>query len=423
MRFLLKVGLALLILGGLGAAGYFGATKFLMRSGKVNFRTAEVDKGDITHARDVNGTVQPILRVQVGTFVSGPIKELSPEADFNKKVKKDQILARIDPRIYEAAVARDKANLAAAEADVTRVSALLQQAKNDELRAEKLRAVNEDYLADTVMDKYKFNRMSLEAQLEVAKASIQQALAALSNSEANLDYTKICAPRDGIIIDRKIDEGQTLAAQFNTPELFVIAPKLDEEVFIYAYVDEADIGLIKKAEKEERDVHFTVDAYPDTLFEGKIDQIRMNSTTEQYVVTYPVVIRAPNPGMKLLPGMTAGITFEIETKKDVVRIPNAALRFYPNKPELVCEEDRKILEGAVTGDDEEEDDDTEDNRPAGERVKDAKKQAKRHVWVTDKEGKLHAIPVTVGLSDHEYTELVEGDLKPGRKLVVGAMGP
>ena len=301
-------------------------------------------------------------------------------------------------------------------------SALLQQAKNDEQRAEALRAVNEDYLADTVMDKYKFNRISLEAQLQMAEASIKQADAALRNSKANLDYTYIRSPVDGIVIDRKIDEGQTLAAQFNTPELFVIAPKLDEEIFIYAYVDEADIGLIKKAEKEERPVHFTVDAYPDTLFKGKIDQIRMNSTTEQYVVTYPVVIRAPNPEMKLLPGMTAGITFEIETKKDVVRIPNAALRFYPNKPELVCEEDRKILEGAAAGNDEEEDD-TEENRPANERVKDAKKQSKRHVWIADEEGKLHAIPVTVGLSDHEFTELVEGDLKPGRKLVVGTMGP
>lgn len=418
MRILFKVVLTLVVLGALGALGYFGVTKFLMRQSTVQYRTAEVDKGDIVHACDATGTVQPILRVQVGTFVSGPIKEL--KVDFNDKVKKDQLLARIDPRIYEASVARDEANLATAEAEKARVTALLQQAKNDEQRAEALRAVNEDYLAETVMDKYKFNRASLEAQLEMAEASIKQAGAALSNSNANLDYTYIRSPEDGIVIDRKIDEGQTLAAQFNTPELFVVAPRLDEEVFIYAYVDEADIGLIKKAEKEERSVHFTVAAYPDRLFSGKIDQIRMNPTTEQNVVTYPVVIRASNPEMKLLPGMTAGITFEIETKKDVVRVPNAALRFYPNKPELVHEDDRKILEGAGLPDDEE---DTEEDRPANERVEDAKKRSNRHVWTSDAEGKLHAIPVTIGLADHEFTELVEGDLKPGQKLVVGTVEP
>ncbi len=417
MRIALKVILALIALGFLGALGYFGVTKFLMRQTGVQYRTSEVDKGDVTHAVDATGTVQPILRVQVGTFVSGPIREL--KVDFNDKVEKKQLLARIDPRIYEAAVARDEANLATAKAEKARVSALLQQARNDERRAEALRAVNKDYLAETVMDKYKFNRASLEAQLEMAEASIKQATASLSNSMANLDYTYIRSPVDGVVIDRKIDEGQTLAAQFTTPELFVVAPRLDEEVFIYASVDEADIGLIRKAEHEQRAVRFTVDAYPEMLFNGQIDQIRMNPSTEQNVVTYPVVIRAPNPETKLLPGMTAGITFEIETRKDVLRIPNAALRFYPNKPELVHEDDRKILEGAET----EEEWDTEERRPAGQRVEDTKKRRKRHVWVTDGEGKLRAIPVTVGLNDHRYSEVIEGDLEPGRKLVVGTMMP
>src|SRR5262249_35270251 len=153
---------------------------------------------------------------------------------------------------------------------------------------------------------------------------------------------EIRAPVDGVVIDRKIDPGQTLAAQFQTPELFIIAPDMKKEMYVMASVDEADIGLIRRAQESNQPVHFTVDAYPDDLFEGKIGQVRMNSTTTQNVVTYPVVVTAPNPDMKLMPGLTANISFQISEKKDTIRIPNAALRFYP-KPEQVRPEDRLLL--------------------------------------------------------------------------------
>ena len=188
--------------------------------------------------------------------------------------------------------------------------------------------------------------MSLEAQLLISQASVKQAEANLQNSTANLDYTEIKATQDGRVIDRKIDPGQTLAASFQTPEMFVLGVDMEKEMHIYASVDEADIGLIRQAQAEEQPVWFRVDAYPDELFEGRIKEIRMSSTEVQNVVTYPVVVTAPNPDLKLLPGMTANLTFQIEEKKDVILIPWSAVRFFP-KPEMVREEDRKLLEGGV----------------------------------------------------------------------------
>lgn len=385
---------------------------------RTKYNEVKVEKGDIEVIRNSTGTVQPVLRVQVGTFVSGPITELL--VDFNDKVKKGQLMARIDPRIYKASVARDEATLATAEANVDKAKALLEQAINDEQRAIDLREINEEYLADTTMDQYKFNRMSLEAQLEIAKASVKQAQANLSNSKTNLGYTEIVSPCDGIVIDRKIDEGQTLAAQFTTPELFVVAPDMEKEMYIYASVGEADIGEIRAAADRKEPVEFTVDAYPEVLFKGTVHQIRMNPTTEQNVVTYPVVVKTSNPDLKLMPGMTATISFRVEERKDVVKVPNAALRFYPPKPSMVREEDRKILEGVTKENktSEDEEDGVVKSRSAAEVAKAGKKRHKRHVWVVDGDF-LRAIEVTIGVIGNMNSELIEGDLEPDQKLVSG----
>jgi HlyD family secretion protein len=185
---------------------------------------------------------------------------------------------------------------------------------------------------------------------------------------------------------------------------------------VFASVDEADIGLIREAQRTGQPVRFTVDAYPDDLFEGTIFQIRKNSTTTQNVVTYPVVVSAPNPDLKLLPGMTASISFQVGEAKDALRVPNAALRFYPQR-EQVRPEDRPLLEsGAVTpGEDEER---TDVVRSAEEKAEIRRKRNRRHVWVVDGDF-LRAVPVETGLSDSTNTELVSGDLKPGDKLVTG----
>lgn len=420
MKKLLLIVLILAVVGGLFAAGGMKLAAVWKARNQPKFTEVEVARGEIVAVVNSTGTIQPVLRVSIGTFVSGPISELS--ADFNDRVKKGQLLARIDPRIYEAAVARDEAALATAKAEMARVVALRQQAVNDEKRAEQLREINPEYLADSVMDQYRFQRQSFDAQLRVAEASIKQSEAMLENSQANLGYTEIRSPVDGIVIDRKIDEGQTLAAQFSTPELFVVAPDMDKEMNIYASVDEADIGLIREAQQRKAVVEFTVDSYPKDLFKGRIDQIRLNPTTTENVVTYPVVVKAPNPEMKLLPGMTASLSFQVGQRKDVLKIPNAALRFYP-KPEHVHSDDRHILEGAVSADLDEDDAQTaRDNRSAAEKAEDGRRRARRHVWVVQ-DNLLRALPVNTGLSDYQFTELVEGELKEGRKLVTRVEAP
>ena len=417
MRTWIIIALIILVPGGLITLAAPHVRAYWKERNRTKYREVEVKRGDIEVIKNSTGTVQPVLRVQIGTFVSGPITELL--VDFNDKVKKGQLMARIDPRIYKASVSRDKASLATAKANVAKAKALLEQARNDEKRAEALREINEEYLADTTMDQYKFNRMSLEAQLEIAEASVQQAEANLSNSEINLGYTEIKSPCDGIVIDRKIDEGQTLAAQFTTPELFVVAPDMEKEMYLYASVDEADIGYIRDAERRKQPVEFTVDAYQEDLFKGTVYQIRMNPTTLQNVVTYPVVVKAPNTDLKLMPGMTASISFQVEERKDVVRIPNAALRFYP-KPSQVRPEDKEILEGDTEEKkpEEAEDSGVVQSRSAADVVEAGKKRHKRHVWVVDGDF-LRAIEITIGTSGNKFSELIEGDVKPGDKLVSG----
>src|SRR6266851_849508 len=289
---------------------------------------------------------KPGRSVSVGAFTSGPIAEVY--VDFNSAVEKGGLLARIDPKLLAAAVARDRAALETQKAELLRINALLQQAKNNEDRGRKLLAINKDYLSDTDMDQYHYTRLSFEAQVKLAEASIKQAEANLKNSEVNHGYTEIRSPEAGIVIERKVDPGQTVAASFQTPELFIIAPDMDKHMYVYASVDEADIGLIRTAQLRGQAVKFTVDAYPGDLFHGQVHQIRKNSTTTQNVVTYPVIIEAANPDLKLMPGMTANISFQIEAKENVRRVPAAALRFIP-LPAQVRPEDRHHVEVLPNG--------------------------------------------------------------------------
>ncbi|HID78079.1 MAG TPA: efflux RND transporter periplasmic adaptor subunit, partial [Planctomycetaceae bacterium] len=327
MRRLLKILIPLAVVGAAAAVALPRVLAYWAARNRPQYRLAEVVRGEIVSVVNATGRVEPVSSVHVGSFVSGPILEL--KADYNDRVEKGQLLAVIDPRIYEAGVERDRAALETRLAEVDRVEALLEQARNDERRALELWKKNPDYISEAELDQVRFNRRSLGAQLRVAQAAVEQARGNLNNSQANLDYTKITSPVDGIVIERKIDPGQTLAAQFQTPELFVIAEQMDQWMYVYASVDEADIGLIRRAADRNEKVEFTVDAYPDDLFEGSIHQVRINPTETQNVVTYPVVVKAPNRDRKLLPGMTANLSFHIETRKNVLKIPNAALRFYP----------------------------------------------------------------------------------------------
>ena len=426
MKTLLRILLVVVVVVCLVVPAYLGGAQYWKIVTRTKWRTAEVEKGQIVSVVNSTGTVKPKEKIIVGAFVSGPIlpdklddfKDSLP--DFNDEVKAGQVIAKIDPMIYDANVNRDKANYDSRMADVSRVKAQLQQAINDERRALDLRAEDKTFIAQAEMDKFKFARMSLDAQLVVAEASAKQAKESYKYSETQRAYTEIKAPKDGIIIYRKIEPGQTLASQFQAPELFEIGVGMREEMHIHAAVDEADIGRIQAAQERKLPVSFTVDAH-DELFHGAIDQIRLNATTTQNVVTYPVIVKTPNPDLKLLPGMTAAISFRVDERKDVVKIPNAALRFYPN-PKQVRKEDIPILEGTAVQDNAQEAQQSETTLSAEERAENRRKRNLRHVWIEEGD-LLKAVEVVVGLTDSHFTEMVSGSLKPGDKLVIGIQQP
>jgi HlyD family secretion protein len=415
MKFFLKLAVLLLVVGGGGTALVSWGRAYWNDRNKPNFRSGKVTRGDVVLMVLSTGTVQPEKRVSIGSVVSGPIKKLC--VDYNSVVKKGEVLAEIDPRIYEANVNRDEALCASAKADVERVKAQLEQAHNDEARAIELQKKNKRYISDTEMDKFRFSRLCLEAQLGVSQASVKQAQGNLGTSRMYLEYTQIVSPVDGVVIDRKIDEGQTLAANFQTPEMFVVAPNMDKTMYVYASVDEADIGLIRDAQQDDKPAVFTVDAYLDDLFEGKIFQIRVNPTTTQNVVTYTVVVKAPNPEQKLLPGMTANLTFEIDKHAHVLKVPNAALRFFP-KRELVRPEDQDVLEGIDNQSASKENTAAEGQQSAQERALSRRNRNKRHVWIAEND-LLRALEIVTGINDTKDTEVISGELTEGQEVVTG----
>ena len=452
MRTFIKAIVVLAVLVTLGYWGFTRAQQWLAERNKPRFRTALVEEGDLRITVNATGQLEPTLSVRVGSFVSGPILEL--HVDHNEEVKAQQILAKIDPRIYIASVQRDEAALGARIGDVARVQAELQRARNDENRSAALKAENEDFISQAELDQFRFARMSLEAQLLISESSVKQARANLENSEANLAYTEIRSPVDGTVIDRKIDQGQTLAAQFQAPELFVIAPRMREEMLIRASIDEADIGLIRDAKESNQPVFFSVDAYPEVVFrDARIQQIRLSSTTTQNVVTYPVIVSTANPELKLLPGMTANLTFQVRELKGILKIPNAALRYFPEK-ELVREEDQTLLELNLSSEPTKETVTSSERPPVDDAANATIASSKRIVWVQETEadryrsksedkseirsadasesanapskaltGKLRGIRIQIGDSDYQFTQVLSGDLKPGDELIAGVKPP
>jgi HlyD family secretion protein len=411
-RFLLwTVGIVLLVSVGFGAFRY-AYPDFRFIPGP-KYRTSKVTQGRIESVVNSTGTIKPVRSVTVGSFASGPIKEIY--VDYNSIVKKGDLLATIDPRLLSPVVDRDQANLSSQKAELARINALLTQALRNEERVKKLQEVREEYVSGIEMDQYRFARLTLEAQYQLAQASIRQAEASLKNSEANLAYTDILSPVNGVVLERKVDVGQTVAASFTTPELFIVAPDMEKEMHVFASVDEADIGEIRRAQTTGQPVKFTVDAYPEDIFEGKVHQIRKSSTTTQNVVTYPVVISVANPELKLLPGMTASISFQIDAKDNVKRVPMAAVRFFPTV-EQVRPEDKHYVEGVPAPG--QEDENSNQTISATEKATFARNRMKRIVWIEEK-GLLKAVPVVLGISDNKNAELIEGELPINQPLVIG----
>ena len=310
----------LIILIGLGAGG---AVFYAKRGDKEpTVTTLKTSRGPIVDAVGATGTLQAVTTVTVGTQVSGIVQELY--ADFNSIVKKGQVVARLDPSILETQVETAKANLTNAQANLERQKVAVEDAQSKLVRANELTA--RQLITKVDLENAEVTVKSAEAQLKSTQSQIVQAEAAVNKAKVDLDHTIITAPIDGIVIKRSVDKGQTVAASMSAPELFIIAADLTK-MQVNANIDESDVGRMRPGQA----VTFRVDAYPTETFHGAVKQVRLNPTTVQNVVTYSTVIDVPNPELKLKPGMTANVNIEIARRDNVLRVPNAALRFRPTK--------------------------------------------------------------------------------------------
>jgi HlyD family secretion protein len=320
------------------AVGLFAAFG-LNRKDKTQYFTAKVDRGDIREVVEATGTINAVTSVQVGSQVSGQIYRL--HADFNSRVKSGQLIAEIEPSIFKGNLLQAKADLENARASLASSKANLEKAKATQVQAradyDRTKGLTaQGIMSQQQLDLAKANSESADAQVNAAQAQVTQAAAQVSQREAavavaqtNLDHTYIFAPIDGVVVNRAVDVGQTVAASLQAPNLFVIAQDLTK-MQVYTKTDESDVGQIKVGQP----VTFKVDAFPRDTFRGEVAQIRMNPTTVQNVVTYDTIINFDNPDMKLFPGMTAYVTIPVATAKDAMRVPNGALRYNPDmKPE------------------------------------------------------------------------------------------
>ena len=358
---------------------------------KPKFRTAALDEGPITQVVLATGALQPVITVTVGTQVSGTV--LERKADFNDRVTKGQVLLRLDPVNLEARVRQARAQLAAAQAAQVLASASFE-------RNQKL--VSAGFVSALTLDQGRREVDAANANADVARAQV-------ASAESDLNNSVIRAPIDGIVIRRNIDIGQTVAASFQTPELYLLAKDLRQMV-IQTSVSEADVGLISPGQA----VRFTVDAYPEREFEGTVGQFRLNSTNTQGVVTYTIIVNVANPEELLKPGMTAQARIVVASKPKVVRIPTAALRFRPDEDSLKGKDAGKGAETAAgngaAGDAAKPDDDgVLTSIKSGRKVY-------RVFTVGDKQvPKQH--DVTIGIANTRFTELITGDLKPGDAVI------
>jgi HlyD family secretion protein len=347
------------------------------KSGATKYVTEKITRGDITTTITATGTVNPVTSVNVGTQVSGRIDALF--ADFNSPVKKGQLIATIDPALFQAQVDQARANLSNAKANLLKAQATETDAKRTWDRYKSL--YDRHLVAKSQMDTSETADLTAHASTVAAQTLVDQTSASLKLAETNLVYTKIVSPVDGVVISRNVDIGQTVAASFQTPTLFMIAADLTK-MQIDTTVDEADISAVKAGEEAE----FTVDAYSEETFRGVVGQVRNAATTVQNVVTYDVVVKVDNKGLKLKPGMTADVSIITSVVKDVLRIPNAALRF----------------------------------KPAAAGGRQAPAERGPAVWV-ERNGQTVRVPVKIGLSDGTLTELTSGDLREGDAAIIESL--
>lgn len=362
----------LLIVALLAAAAYMAYRQINKVAPEQQYRMQAIARGDVKQTVAANGTINPVTLVNVGTQVSGTVKKLY--VDFNSNVEKGQILLELDNALLAAQLKQDQANVQSATATLALATA-------NEARTRSL--YQQEYASRLEMDTAVQAKRSAEAQLNLTRATVEK-------DRANLAYSVIRSPVSGVVVDRSVDVGQTVAASLQTPTLFKIAQDL-ARMQIDASFAEADIGSIRVGQA----VHFTVDAFPNQNFQGTVRLIRLNPTNQQNVITYDVVINVSNPELLLMPGMTAYVSIAVAERHDVLIVPNAALRF---KPEY-------------------------ENKDNNQSVKSDTSRSKRdgfsgRVYVF-KQGKLAPVTIKAGITDSRNTEILSGELKAGDQVVTG----
>lgn len=376
----------------------------------IHYRSAPVERRRIVARVTASGTLQATVTVQVGAQISGRISKLN--ASYNSTVRKGDVIAKIDPQLFIAALEREKANYAAAKASLARAEA---QQKDAELVQKRVKSLNEQGLASAAELQTADTAVAVAgAQTEVARATLQQQGAALNQAQVNLSYTDILSPIDGTVISRSVDVGQTVAASLQAPVLFTIAEDL-KKMEVHTSVAEGDVGRLQPGMES----WFSVDAFPGQRFKGKIAQIRNAAQTVQNVVTYDAVIDVANDDLRLRPGMTATTTIVVAEKHDVLAVPNAAMRF-KLPPEIasalsVASAPAASLGGTAAGED----------APAARSSGKSRRPAvpgetpERTIHVL-RGGRPEAVDVKTGLSDGTVTEVVSGDLKEGDMVIIEA---
>jgi HlyD family secretion protein len=430
------------------AVGIFAAFN-LRGKGPVQYYTAPVEAGEIKQVVEATGTINAVITVQVGSQVSGTISKLY--VDFNSHVKKGQLIAQIDPPLFQGALSQARADLENARANLAVAIANTAKAKASEVQTRadyerNLGLSKQGVISQQSLDVAKANADSAAAQVTAAlaqenqaRAQVQQKEAAVQVAQTNLDYTIIHAPIDGTVVARNVDVGQTVAASLQAPTLFTIAQDLTK-MQVYAKTDESDVGQIRSGQK----VTFKVDAYPRETFNGTVSQVRMNSTVVQNVVTYDTIIDFDNPELKLFPGMTAYVSIPVATAANVLKVPNGALRY---KPDLPPEEIRALYQKSgipenaggrknAPGPQAENAPVSGAGTPAGGARKGGpgrgpapmsrEEQTPRYdsqvVWKLAPDKSLQPVRIKTGITDHTFTEVVQdlnGELKAGDELVTG----
>jgi HlyD family secretion protein len=379
----------------------------LFNKDKINgstYTTALVTRGNVEALVITTGTLNPVLLVDVGSQVSGKIEEI--HVDFNSPVSKGQVLAKIDQSYFITSLKQEEANYLSTKAGLDKSKMTLESLENKKGRYAEL--FGKDLVSFEEMENIETQYFNAKADVQSAEARLAQAQSQLDSSRVDLDYTVIKSPVDGVVIDRRVNVGQTVAASMQAPILFIIAQNLSS-MQVECSIDEADIGLIE----EEQKVKFTVDAYPDKEFTGKVSQIRYSPDITQNVVTYKTIVAVENPELKLLPGMTATVSIVVGEAADALLVPNAALRYSPQFSEKEMGErmDERRANGESPGN-------LNSARAAGTGMNLSRQETSR-VWIVDDTGSLKSIPVKTGVTDNSYTEIFGVELVDGQPVITG----